>query len=87
MGKKGQPQSIHLAGADPNRGNTARLWPQLPLVAEGSRTLGGPVLWKSSLELQLPHGWKILDVYRHPSPLPTMDSRLIFNQDRDSVKI
>ena len=70
MGKKGRPQSIHLAGADPNRGNTARLGRQLPLVAEGSSTLGGPVFWKSSLELQLPHGWKIHDFYRHLSPSP-----------------
>lgn len=29
--KKDRPQSIHLAGADPNRGNTAQLWQQLPL--------------------------------------------------------
>ena len=29
--KEDRPQSIHLAGAGPNRGNTAQLWQQLPL--------------------------------------------------------
>lgn len=89
-GKQGRAQSIHLADAKSDTGNTAQgpwLWRQLPPAARAAAPLvaqffGSPP-WNSSHS----HNWKNQAFSRHPSPPPTLAPCLIFNLDGGSVKI